>query len=613
MDEYISVPTAPNPASGVRYRDFKFTPMIIVDPNTFTVPGIVVPAFSVIPGGTTVVMSPGTTVEFDPGAELEVAGTLHAGALPEPGKDDPVRLIPTDGVDGRWSGIRLTGGTAELANCQLSGSENGIYVEKDSDLTLDSCILDDNANGITVCAPGGKYVIHGTTVSHTGKDGIVLVAARDVAIENCPIFENNGSGIVLTDAYARINNNYFHGNTEFGISCYASSPVLYCNNFKNDLAGELLLTNGSIPVLWEDKDQKGGANRFLNDAQTLVILIDSDILLQEGKNNFFVGPDAYFMADQSGNPTMPHKLDGNYWNPDIDLSLFNPPDPQIWAWGNVAELGECGEMMGILQGNAALLFQQAYDAEMEGRNLDAEPLYKQVITQYHATEWAPQAATRLFKNQLTIGTGFEELRLFYEYVITTFPDDEALVEIAKDLATQLWVENHQYIPAISTYQQILSAPPTAMDSVYAAIDYAITTFRQQNEDTVSGSLDCAVATVSAADISTLLNRVNAVRPVLPKTAHAGYTLPPTEFVLDAVYPNPFNPATTIGYYLPINTAVRIEVFNVMGQMVSTLMDGPATAGSHRVTWNATNFASGLYLCKMEAGGKVLTQKMLLMK
>ena len=187
------------------------------------------------------------------------------------------------------------------------------------------------------------------------------------------------------------------------------------------------------------------------------------------------------------------------------------------------------------------------------------------------------------------------------------------MEVAKDLSTKLWVENHQYAAALNSFQQILADPPTAMDSIYAAIDYAVTTFRQQNEDTVSGSLDCAAANMSATEIAGLRQRIEDARPALPKTSHAGYALPPTEFRLDAAYPNPFNPTTTIGYYLPENARVRIDIFNIMGQRVVVLVDGMQNVGRHTVLFDGSALSTGVYIYQIKAGKFSDTKKMLLLK
>jgi len=88
---------------------------------------------------------------------------------------------------------------------------------------------------------------------------------------------------------------------------------------------------------------------------------------------------------------------------------------------------------------------------------------------------------------------------------------------------------------------------------------------------------------------------------------------PNRFALKSAYPNPFNASTTISYSLPEAGRVRIEVFNVLGQKIATLVDGERPAGEQTVRWQADRAASGEYLVRLEFAGRVETQKVLLQK
>ncbi len=89
---------------------------------------------------------------------------------------------------------------------------------------------------------------------------------------------------------------------------------------------------------------------------------------------------------------------------------------------------------------------------------------------------------------------------------------------------------------------------------------------------------------------------------------------PQKFSLMQNYPNPFNPATTIVYTLSHQSTVSVNVYNISGERVAVLVEKSIqNAGEHAVTFDGGGLSSGVYICRMEADGEVLTKKMMLVK
>lgn len=105
---------------------------------------------------------------------------------------------------------------------------------------------------------------------------------------------------------------------------------------------------------------------------------------------------------------------------------------------------------------------------------------------------------------------------------------------------------------------------------------------------------------------------------------AGEEAVPGAFALGQNYPNPFNPSTTIGFTLGAQSDVRLTVYNLIGQEMTTLVNGVMPAGSHSIAWSGLDaggrgLSSGVYLYRLKAvpvsGGELFNEmrKMVLMK
>ena len=135
----------------------------------------------------------------------------------------------------------------------------------------------------------------------------------------------------------------------------------------------------------------------------------------------------------------------------------------------------------------------------------------------------------------------------------------------------------------------------------------------------TGLPDADILTLAADATHLYAGGTNAsgvwMRPLNEMTGNPAGVVEPdrTGFLLGQNYPNPFNPVTTIRYGIPGRSHVTLTVFNMLGQLVSTLQSGYQNAGYHVVTFNAKNLPSGVYFYRMQAGSYMETKRLVLLR
>jgi hypothetical protein len=105
-------------------------------------------------------------------------------------------------------------------------------------------------------------------------------------------------------------------------------------------------------------------------------------------------------------------------------------------------------------------------------------------------------------------------------------------------------------------------------------------------------------------------RLNRGQYVGPRTAPVSHA--PAAAVIRA-FPNPFNSSTHLEFTLPSTQRVSLRLYDVLGREVAVMMNEIQTAGRHHLTFDASGLPSGVYLCRLEAGGMAQTRKIVLLK
>ena len=79
------------------------------------------------------------------------------------------------------------------------------------------------------------------------------------------------------------------------------------------------------------------------------------------------------------------------------------------------------------------------------------------------------------------------------------------------------------------------------------------------------------------------------------------------------YPNPFNSVTTISFSLPTTSHITLKIYNILGEEITTLKNDILSSGNYSINWNASNFSTGIYFCKMKVENTSIVTKMFLLK
>ena len=88
---------------------------------------------------------------------------------------------------------------------------------------------------------------------------------------------------------------------------------------------------------------------------------------------------------------------------------------------------------------------------------------------------------------------------------------------------------------------------------------------------------------------------------------------PQVLTVNPAFPNPFNPSTKLSFGLPTDGNVEVNVFDVNGRLINSIVNGFMTAGSYEIEWNGVNQPSGMYLIKVQFGKESRTEKIMLVK
>ncbi len=330
---------------------------------------------------------------------------------------------------------------------------------------------------------------------------------------------------------------------------------------------------------------------------------------------------------------VPPRVYGNIWT----LNQIPPPDPNPDPHSLQKSLAEA-DYNGTLEAvsdstvnkEARLHYDKGYELEQKGEYEAALGEYDFVIAEYPQTLEA-----ELSLNRITIcndKTKSSQATLSYMETIATDYSNLRVGGKAQAYLTKQLIRDGDYKTALANCSDLVQKFPQSdlakeglftqwqiyfdgLQDMKSAADAM-----QQYESSFPKDFSLAIMKIAMGEWTPEMEK--DFTESLPKRgseemAEGTDVEKPKAFALIDNYPNPFNPETIIQYATPNESHVMIEIHNVLGQRVKRLQDSDVPPGYHTVVWNGRNEAgqkvsSGIYLCRMQAGEFVKTQKMTLL-
>jgi len=338
------------------------------------------------------------------------------------------------------------------------------------------------------------------------------------------------------------------------------------------------------------------------------------LILSETK--FTVGDETvwgprFFPAGQSirmNGETQQNELTMSEFTGDVTYRLINAPD-FVSLNGNMVEFGA---------ESSQLLRSTHFEVEATDQNGLTDTFY------YHVVDPSkPRNATSVTYTKM-VGTSGGEVTDEDSGVTVVIPDGalagETEIEVGRFNVVPEGADTYGTMillgPSGLTFSEpvmvTVSYDPESLPPGFAANDLQLLRFDQTLEEwfALESSVNTTEQTVTG---TTTAFSGFAAGQLLNVSNEERLEEQPEKFTLQQNYPNPFNPSTVIRYSLPQASDVRLEVFNLLGQRVSLLVNDRVQSGQHTATFRSGNLSSGIYIYRLQADGFTQTRKMLLIK
>jgi tetratricopeptide (TPR) repeat protein len=542
-----------------------------------------------IASGVTLTIRRGVIVKFWPGVSLTVNGTLNAIGTSS-------SRITFTGNGSTWAGLIFNGGGGTVQYAHISNATYGILFQNSGPDPVENTEIDYCTWGIYTLGTGGDYKHFTNNSVHNNYYGFLFNNAIAPSVQGNTISANTiGVQPWGSSADPVLSQNTIENNTVAGLYPYNAGWAELMNNASNTLrlnsrgvyceqyAGAALGTM-SLP----------GYNKLRN--TNFDVYADNTC------------PDIYAIQNcwQNGVPDP-----GKIFHDGTGQIYYTP----YWNCGGVGKVA-AGGMIPLLR-NTSTDDSAAVELDRRGQALMAEEKYQEaagefqfVLENYPATEVAKSSLHSLWRSYRELGRVQDGL----VYVSSVAQRHQAieLGGYALKLTLPELVREGRYEEALGRSQGIRSRfPKTALDKVLLYEEGVLYRYFFNDRAKASESFQKLIEQYPDGLVADLARLELGLAPkgfgkeTEPQRRTRSNLVLPQAYVLEQNYPNPFNPATEIRFGVPRQSVVKLEVFNVLGQVVKILVDEVKEAGYYRVMWDGRNsdsvpVPSGMYLYRLSA-------------
>jgi len=542
--------------------------------------------------GVTLTIEPGTLIRF----ELEKRITVHGNLIAEGTEELPIVFNVISEGD-YWDGIVLENSTTDSFSfkyCEIKNTDIGILANsRESNGIIENCKIGQSTVGIAIWGCG-----------------------KNITIRNCELYDNGYMGISL---------------------CNSQGSVIMNNIIRGKMLG-LFATSHSIATIKENSifQNKHGIQASYG-SDLFIALPNGDIENCESNNwitnNTTCGISAYDESfpmigfyDDQGQQKSEYGLNRIYYNP-VDIGNYNRSGEPIyaqvnyWKWDkfNPCDGGYPGNLEGDVIWKPAMPLpgiepeppgplRQAMEQELSGNYENAKFIYENIVSNSPDSSYVIPALNGIARCLLMME---QEDQIVNEMENISMQNSGKLAsKYALDHILPSRIKNKDYSTALSLVDTLLQLfEGTQREALYVFEQGSIYEQMSQNgglgksSQIAESCYERVYDEYSDSPISFLTAIKLGKEPPERKAEYVEVV--PDKFSLNPIYPNPFNPETAIPFELPENFKVIMEVYNIMGRIVATLINDKLTCGYHSVIWNGRNdngepVASGLYIIKLNA-------------